>query len=116
MAVCTSVLLGRFPEFAPQPPVTVQAVLEQADRETDEVIWGDLHDDATYWLAAHLLAVRIREVGMFTGATPAKQYLGASQHSEDVPYHLASYTSTLYGQEFLRLEQGRNPLTIGFAV
>jgi hypothetical protein len=117
MAVTTSTFLARFSEFQPQPTITVQACLEQADRETDVDTWGDLHDDATYWLTAHLLALRIREVGMFTGATPAKQYLsGGSREAVDIPFTSYGLTATLYGQEFMRLEQSRVYSTIGFVV
>lgn len=116
MAVSSAVFLARFNEFANQATATVSACLQQADRETDPLVWGDLHDDATYWLAAHLLAMRIREVGMFTGATPAKQYLNGSQSASRTPFHYSGYSSTLYGQEFMRLEQGRLPSTIGFVV
>ena len=117
MAVTTQTFLARFNEFQPQASATVQACLEQADRETDAEVWGDLHDDATYWLAAHFLAIRIREVGMFTGATPAKHYLsGGSREAVESPYNLFGLTATLYGQEFLRLEQSRVTSTIGFVV
>ena len=116
MAVSTSVFLSRFGEFQTQASTTVQACLEQADRETDADVWGDLHDDATYWLTAHFLALRIREVGMFTGATPAKQYLTAGRENTDLPYLVYSLSSTLYGQEFMRLEQSRLPHTIGFVI
>jgi hypothetical protein len=114
MAVTTAVFLARFNEFGNQATATVSACLQQADRETDTTVWGDLHDDATYWLAAHLLALRIREVGMFTGATPAKHYLNGPQVGTDTPFNYSGYSATLYGQEFMRLEQGRLPSTIGF--
>lgn len=114
MAVSTAVFLSRFNEFGNQASTMVTACLQQADRETDAGVWGDLHDDATYWLTAHLLALRIREVGMFTGATPAKQYLNGPQAGSNTPYNYVGYSSTLYGQEFMRLEQGRLPATIGF--
>lgn len=114
MAVSTVVFLSRFGEFSNQANSIIDACLKQADRETDATIWGDLHDDATYWLTAHLLALRIREVGMFTGATPAKQYLNGPQATAKIPFNYGGYSSTLYGQEFMRLEQGRLPSTIGF--
>lgn len=114
MAVSTLVFLSRFNEFGNQASTTVSACLAQADRETDPDVWGDLHDDATYWLAAHLLALRIREVGMFTGATPAKHYLNGPQAGTDTPFNMIGYSSTLYGQEFMRMEQGRLPPSIGF--
>lgn len=116
MAVQVAVFLERFNEFANQASATVQACLQQADRETDAAVWGDLHDDATYWLAAHLLALRIREVGMFTGATPAKHYLNGPQVGSKASFVHSGYGTTLYGQEFMRLEQGRLPSTIGFVV
>lgn len=111
MTVDTATFLSQFSEFANQPAATVAASLQQADIETDEVVWGSLHDCATYWLAAHLLAIRIREVGMFTGATSAKQFFTNQQSGVH-----GGYGSTLYGQEFMRLEQNRVPPTIGFVV
>ncbi len=116
MAVSAAAFLERFSEFGNQASATVEACLQQADRETDAAVWGELHDDATYWLAAHLLAIRIREVGMFTGATPAKHYLNGPQAGKGTSFVHSGYTATLYGQEFMRLEQGRLPSTIGFVV
>jgi len=116
MTISAATFLARFAEFAPQAATTVQACLEQADRETDAAVWGDLHDDATYWLTAHLLALRIREIGMFTGATPASQFLGGGRDNTKLPYHQYGLASTLYGQEFMRLEQSRVSSTIGFVV
>lgn len=114
MAVTAAAFLERFNEFGNQATTTVNACLAQADRETNDAVWGDLHDDATYWLAAHLLALRIREIGVFTGATPVKQPFSGPQAGSGMPFHLVSYSATLYGQEFMRLEQGRLPSTIGF--
>lgn len=114
MAVTSTEFLERFPEFAPQPASTVTAALNQADRETGEDAWEDLHDDATYWLAAHQLAVRLREIGMFTGATPAKQYSGIS--TAKIPHVAAGLDSTLYGLEYQRLEQSRLPCSIGLVI
>lgn len=116
MAVTIAGFRERFPEFAQHSDAPLQAVLDQANRETGESEWGDLHDDATYWLAAHLTAVRTREVGMFTGATPAKQFAGFHQSGSKTPFHLLPYTSTLYGMEYLRLENSRVADTIGFVV
>lgn len=116
MTVSAATFLARFAEFTPQAATTVQACLEQADRETDFAAWGDLHDDSTYWLTAHLLAVRTREIGMFTGATPASQFSGGGRDTTQVPYNLLGLASTLYGQEFMRLEQSRLPSSIGFVV
>lgn len=116
MAITTAAFLERFNEFGNQASTTVSACLAQADRETDGAVWGDLHDDATYWLAAHLLALRIREIGVFTGATPAKQSSSGPQAGSGMPFHLVGYSATLYGQEFMRLEQNRLPSTIGFVV
>lgn len=117
MAVSSATFLARFPEFSVQPPEMVSASLAQADRETDEAAWGDLHDDATYWLTAHFIALRNREIGMFTGATPASRYInGPQQANVDMPFHLVPYNLTMYGQEFMRLESARLPITIGFVV
>jgi hypothetical protein len=117
MTVSVSTFLDRFSEFTNQSTAIVEACLGQADRETDEDAWGDLHEDATYWLAAHLLAIRIREIGMFTGATPAKHFMaGSSRETVKVPYTAYGYVGTYYGQEFMRLEQSRLTSTIGFVV
>jgi len=117
MAVTSAAFLTRFPEFSVQSTDVVSTSLAQADRETDESIWGDLHDDATYWLTAHFIAIRNREIGMFTGATPASRYInGPQQANVDMPFHLVPYSLTMYGQEFMRLESARLPMTIGFVV
>lgn len=116
MAVSPATFLARFPEFSVQSNESIEAMLAQADRETDETAWGDLHDDATYWLAAHFIAVRTREIGMFTGATPASRYSGSQGANTNMPFNLVPYTLTMYGQEFMRLESNRIPSSIGFVV
>jgi hypothetical protein len=117
MAVTVSAFLDRFSEFTTQAGPIVQACVEQADRETAVDTWGDLHDDATYWLAAHLLSIRIREIGMFTGATPGSQFqMRGRSETTEIPFNLYGLASTLYGQEFMRLEQSRLSVTIGFVV
>jgi hypothetical protein len=115
MAVSASEFKSLFSEFSQVAQSLINFVVAQADAETDPTYWGELHDAATYWLAAHMLAMRIREVGMFTGATPAKQYQSGFQFGTLVPHVLVSYSSTLYGQEFMRLEQNRLPIA-GFVI
>lgn len=102
MAVPTSTAFTtRFPEFGEQPSAVITSALAEAGRYTPETIWTDTHTDAVSYLAAHILAVRITQVGQQVGTlsgNPQGQVL----------------MSTLYGQEYTRLRDAL-PLT-GFVV
>jgi len=93
--------LLRFPEFGEQPLAVVDGALAEAGRATASDPWGTVHTDAVSYLAAHLLASRITQLGLQVDAksgTPTGDGLA----------------STLYGQEYNRLLSSR-PLS-GFAL
>lgn len=119
MALTRDIFVAQFPEFGHHSPDSIVPCLRQANREVSPVAWMDEEErvDAAYWLAAHLLAVRVREVGMATGAVPAKQFQSGAQFGEELlPFHLAPLATTLYGREFTRREQSRLGTTIGFCM
>lgn len=91
----------RFPEFGEQSLSVVEGALAEAGRVTPADLWGTVHTDAVSYLAAHLLASRITQLGLQVDAksgTPTGDGLA----------------STLYGQEYNRLLNSR-PLS-GFAL
>ena len=82
--------LARFPEFTEQATTLRLAILAEAGRRTPEDVWGTLWVDAVYHLTAHLLAVRVIQLGLTVG-----QANGAIQGS--------GLDATTYGQEYSRL-------------
>ena len=97
MAVPTSTeFLVRFPEFGEQSISVVEGALAEAGRSNSADVWGDTHTDGVSYLAAHLLSTRIMQIGLQVGA------LSGNPLGEQIG-------STLYGQEYRRL-QGNLPL------
>lgn len=93
--------LDRFPELAIHPDTQLDGSLALAGRICSEAVWGDLHGDGVAYYAAHLIALRVRQVGASVGQATADPS-GDGVHS------------TFYGQQYeaLRLTL---PLT-GFVV
>jgi hypothetical protein len=93
--------LGRFPDLAIHSEDVINPALQLAGRQCSEAIWGDLHGDGVAYYAAHLVAIRVRQVGASIGQATADP-------SGD------GVRSTFYGQQYeaLRLTL---PLT-GFVV
>ena len=92
----------RFPEFGEQQPDVITAVIAKAERDTPADVWDnpDIRIDAVAYLAAHLLAQRIMQIGLQVGATSGQPLA-------------VGYDSTLYGQEYKRM---RDTLPVcGFA-
>lgn len=56
-------LLTRFPELAIHPETVLDSSLALATRVCSEEIWGWLHGDGVAFYAAHLIAIRVRQVG-----------------------------------------------------
>lgn len=56
-------LLARFPELAIHPETVLDSSLALAARICSEEIWGGLHGDGAAFYAAHLIAIRVRQVG-----------------------------------------------------
>lgn len=96
-----SEFLLRFPEFGEQSLSVVEGALAEAGRYAPATSWGTTQYDAVSYLAAHLLATRIMQIGLQVGAmsgSPTGELLNSS----------------LYGQEYQRL---LNSLTLsGFAL
>lgn len=95
MAVPTlNEFLERFPEFNGVSESVVQASIDEAARDTNELIWSDRHTDGIMWLAAHLCTVRQMQmsatIGQQTGTVAGQPTSGDLQ-------------STLYGAERHRL-------------
>lgn len=102
MAIPTlSELLDRFPELEVHTHAQLEAALATAGRRCSEAVWGDLHGDGVSLFAAHLIAIRVREVGAQVGQAPPSAGNGLE----------ASH----YGQQFAEL-QACLPLTCGFMV
>jgi hypothetical protein len=93
MAAPTSTeFLQRFPEFANQASLVVEGAIQSAALFTPESVWGDLHNAAVGYLAAHQLASRVMQIGSQVGAEA-----GAPKGEQ--------INSTLYGQEYERLRR-----------
>jgi hypothetical protein len=98
----SSQFLQRFPELSQMPKGLITATLESAGRVCSEVVWGDLHTDGVSWYAAHLLALRSRQVGASVNQPVAG------------PSGTTATGSTFYGQQYDEL-LSTLPLT-GFVV
>ncbi len=86
----TESFLTRFPEFGEQSEDIVEGAIAEAGRAASPVVWGPLHTDGVTYLAAHLLATRIAQIGLQIEARS-----GAPTGN--------LIESTLYGQEYKRL-------------
>ena len=104
MTVTYSGFLERFPEFSPHPSGIVNGAIESATADVSSDIFGDQTDRAVRFLAAHIIAIQLAQMGVMIGATDGKAY-GKGLDAK------------LYGQEFKRLtETASNASIIGFVV
>jgi hypothetical protein len=105
MAVTYANFLERFPEFTPHPSGIVNGAIESASADVGQEIFGDQTDRAVRFLAAHIIAIQLAQMGVMIGATDGKVYGKGLE-------------ATLYGQEFKRLTEvaGNAGSTIGFVV
>jgi hypothetical protein len=104
MTVTYSGFLERFPEFTPHPSGIVNGAIESASADVSEDIFGDQADRATKFLAAHIIAIQLAQMGIMIGATEGKVYG-------------KGLDATMYGQEFKRLsDSASNASMIGFVV
>lgn len=104
MTVTYSGFLERFPEFTPHPGGIVNGAIESATADVSSDVFGDQTDRAVRFLAAHIIAIQLAQMGVMIGATEGKVY------GEGLD-------ATLYGQEFKRLtETASNASMIGFVV
>jgi hypothetical protein len=96
-----NVFLIRFPEFGELSLEVIEGALAEAGRFTPETRWGTIHSDAVSYLAAHLLATRVMQIGLQVGA------MSGSPTGDQIQ-------ASLYGQEYQRL-LGSLPIS-GFAL
>jgi len=104
MTVTYSGFLERFPEFSPHPSGIVDGAIESASADVSDDVFGDQTDRAVRFLAAHIIAIQLAQMGVMIGATDGKVYG-------------SGLDATMYGQEFKRLtETASNASMIGFVV
>lgn len=82
--------LERFPEFGEQSTDLVEKALAEAGRSTSATVWGVTHAEGVTYLAAHLLATRVVQLGSQIEA------------NSGTPFGVR-IEATLYGQEYKRL-------------
>ena len=94
----------RFPEFTPHPSGIVNGAIESATADVSTDVFGNQTDRAVRFLAAHIVAIQLTQMGIQIGATEGKVY------GEGLD-------ATLYGQEFKRLsDSASNASIIGFVI
>lgn len=103
MTVTYSGFLNRFPEFAPHPSGIVNGAIESATADVSVDVFGDQTDRAVRFLAAHIIAIQLAQMGIMIGATDGKVYG-------------KGLDATLYGQEFKRLTEAASSSMLGFVV
>lgn len=103
MTVAYSDFLERFPEFEPHPSGIVNGAIESASADVSADVFGDQTDRAVRFLAAHIIAIQLAQMGVMIGATEGKVYGKGLE-------------ATLYGQEFKRLTEAASSSLLGFVV
>ena len=103
MTVTYAGFLERFPEFSPHPSGIVNGAIESASADVSSDISGDQTDRAVRFLAAHIIAIQLAQMGVQIGATDGKVYG-------------KGLDATLYGQEFKRLTEAASSSLLGFVV
>jgi hypothetical protein len=103
MTVTYAGFLERFPEFSPHPSGIVNGAIESASADVSSDIFGDQTDRAVRFLAAHIIAIQLAQMGVQIGATDGKVYG-------------KGLDATLYGQEFKRLTEAASSSLLGFVV
>ncbi|MFZ9998559.1 MAG: DUF4054 domain-containing protein [Candidatus Nanopelagicaceae bacterium] len=103
MTVTYNGFLERFPEFSPHPSGIVNGAIESATADVSSDIFGDQTDRAVRFLAAHIIAIQLAQMGVQIGATDGKVYGNGLD-------------ATLYGQEFKRLTEAASSSLLGFVV
>ncbi len=104
MAVTYASFLERFPEFTPHPSGIVNGAISEATYDASADVFGEQTDRAVKFLAAHIIAIQLAQMGIQIGATDGKVYGKGLE-------------ATQYGQEFKRmLETVAGSSSIGFVV
>jgi hypothetical protein len=109
--------LERFPEFGEHPTKIIDSCITSAGLSTPERVWSaysgdspatDFHLAGCCYLAAHLLSIRITQIGNQIGAIAGQPVASTSQSM------IPNTSSTMYGQEYERM---RSTLPVsGFAL
>jgi hypothetical protein len=81
----------------------VNGAIESASADVSSDIFGDQTDRAVRFLAAHIIAIQLSQMGVMIGATDGKVYG-------------KGLDATLYGQEFKRLTEAASSSLLGFVV
>lgn len=102
MAVTYATFLDRFPEFTPHPSGIVNGAIQEASFDASSDVFGEQTDRAVKFLAAHIIAIQLAQMGVQIGATDGKVY------GEGLD-------ATQYGQEFKRMTNSLS-LSTGFVV
>lgn len=103
MTVTYAGFLERFPEFTPHPSGIVNGAIESASADVSSDIFGDQTDRAVRFLAAHIIAIQLAQMGVMIGATDGKVYG-------------KGLDATMYGQEFKRLTEAASSSLLGFVI
>jgi len=103
MTVTYANFLERFPEFEPHPSGIVNGAIESASADVSADVFGDQTDRAVRFLAAHIIAIQLAQMGVMIGATEGKVYGKGLE-------------ATLYDQEFKRLTEAASSSLLGFVV
>jgi hypothetical protein len=103
MAVTYASFLERFPEFSPHPLGIVNGAISEATYDASEDVFGEQTDRAVKFLAAHIIAIQLAQMGIQIGATDGKVY------GEGLD-------ATQYGQEFKRMLNLLPSSSVGFVV
>lgn len=103
MAVTYASFVERFPEFTPHPSGVVNGAISEATADTSQDVFGTNTDRAVKFLAAHIVAIQLAQMGVQIGATDGKVY------GEGLD-------ATQYGQEYKRMLNSLSASTIGFVV
>ena len=103
MAVTYASFVERFPEFTPHPSGIVNGAISEAAADISSDVFGTNADRAVKFLAAHIIAIQLAQMGVQIGATDGKVY------GEGLD-------ATQYGQEYQRMLNSLSASTIGFVV
>lgn len=82
--------IQRFPEFVEQDTPVITAALDEAARTMSTDVWAARFMDGQLYLAAHLVASRVMQIGSAIGMETTQMMPTALE-------------STMYGKEYLRL-------------
>lgn len=116
MSVTANDIRDHFGEFSELSDTVINMWLTQAERRINRTQWGEKADDATLWLAAHLLKI---QQTLACGISPppgpvASQKVGDLSVAYKVPDRMGDtfLASTAYGQYYLTLKTGIWPTRV----